>query len=90
MSGDKGSMSGTKSTKNLNNGCKPGFDKYGLPKKLKFKEYDLKTDKIVEVKKKKKVAYESDSDKSVERWMIEKLLESVIWFVFEVFLAIRK
>ena len=48
--------------------ARTGLDKFGMPKKEKFKEYDLKTNKIVEVKKKKKVnQYEDDSDKSVER-----------------------
>ena len=48
--------------------AKAHVDKYGLPKKENFKEYDLKTNKIVEVKKKKKVNYGSDSSQSVERW----------------------
>ena len=45
----------------------PGFDKFGLPKKENFKEYDLRTNKIVEVKKKVKVNYGSDSSRTVER-----------------------
>ena len=61
-------MSAGRQSKNLNkDGTKILLDKYGLPKKQNFKEYDLKTDKIVEVKKKKKLAYESDSDENVER-----------------------
>lgn len=42
-------------------------DKYGMPKKENFKEYDLKTNQIVEVQKKKKTYYASDSSGSVER-----------------------
>ena len=45
----------------------PGFDKFGLPKKENFKEYDLRTNKIVEVKKKVKVNYGSDSSGTGER-----------------------
>ena len=49
-------------------GTRAGFDKFGLPKKENFKEYDLKTNQIVEVRKKKKLNnYASDSDASVER-----------------------
>ena len=48
--------------------ARASLDKFGMPKKESFKEYDLKTNQIVEVKKKKKVNnYEEDSDKSVER-----------------------
>ena len=47
-------------------GARAGLDKFGLPKN--FKEYDLKTNQIVEVRKKKKLNnYASDSDASVER-----------------------
>ena len=49
-------------------GTRAGFDKFGQPKKESFKEYDLKTNQIVEVRKKKKLNnYASDSDASVER-----------------------
>ena len=49
-------------------GARAGYDKFGMPKKENFKEYDLKTNQIVEVKKKKKLNnYDSDSDASVER-----------------------
>ena len=50
-------------------GPKAALDKFGMPKKENFKEYDLKTNQIVEVRKKKKKTYEADSDASVERWV---------------------
>ena len=47
-----GSMKITASGGPVKRGTKAGFDRFGLPKKENFKEYDLKTNQIVEVKKK--------------------------------------
>ena len=63
-----GSMKISASGSPVKRGIKAGYDKFGLPKKEHFKEYDLKTNQIIEVQKKKKANnYESDSDASVER-----------------------